>query len=172
MKKNREYEINFKSNTITVSKKLLDAATQMDTDAFGTMRRLQEMKMPIVVEAIQRKPKVPKWKYEKMEKYLDNVDNSDEWKKKYYAMKETSTHGETWSWFRKNFIRVDSKGRRITPAFTKDHKFAVPQPLPTDNNITHIGAKAAANSAKTEPKAATPAAKTELNAAVPSAKVG
>ena len=174
MKKNREYEINFESNTIIVSKKLLDAATQMGTDAFETMRRLQEMKMPIVVEAIHRKPKVHKWSYEHMEQYLNHVENGEEWKKKYDAMKETSTHGETWSWFRKNFIRVDKNGRRIMPTFTKDHRFVVPQPLPADN-ITPIKVKVAANGAKAEPNAATPAAKgakTEPKEEVPAEKVG
>ena len=159
MKKNRDYEINFATNSIIVSKRLLDGATQMNTDAFNTMCQLQEMNMPIAVETIHRKPKYPKWKYEKMEKYLDKVENADEWKKKYYSMKETSSHGETWSWFKKTFIRFDKKGRRIIPAFTKDHKFAVPQPLPTDNKVTSISAKAAANGAKTEPKVDTPASK-------------
>ena len=72
-------------------------------------------------------------------------------------MKETSTHGEVWSWFKKNFIRFDKKGRRILPIFTKDHKFIVPPVLP--DNITRIGEKAASNGAKTEPNADVPAEK-------------
>jgi len=170
MKKTMPYKINWKTNTIYVSKRLQDAANQMGTNEFDTMRRLQELNMPIEYQEIHRKPKYPKWKYEKMEMYLDKVENAEVWKKKYYALKDTSSHGEVWSWFRKTFFRFDKKGRRITPTFTNDHKFVVPQPKPTDSKITHIGAKAAANGAKTEPNADTPAAKgakTELKADTP-----
>lgn len=153
MKKTMPYKINWKTNTIYVSKRLQDAANQMGTDDFEIMRQLQDLNMPIEYQEIHRKPKYPKWKYEKMEKYLDKVENAEEWKKKYYAMKETSTHGETWSWFKKTFFRFDKKGRRITPAFTKDHRFVVPQPLPADKKVTPINAKAGANGAKTEPNA-------------------
>lgn len=163
MKKNREYEINFATNSITVSKKLLDGATQMGTDAFGTMRQLQEMKMPIAVETINRKPKVPKWSYARMDKYVEKVENADKWKAEYQTMKETSSHGETWSWFRKNFIQVDGKGRRILPTFTADGKIVVPptaKPAPA-NNLTLINQKATANGTKTEPNAGAP---TEISA--------
>jgi len=161
MKKNREYEINFATNSITVSRRLLDGATQMGTDAFETMRQLQEMDMPIVVETINRKPKNSKWSYARMEKYVEKVENADTWKAKYQTIKDTSTHGETWTWFRQNFIRVDKKGRRIPPSFTPDGKIVVPpvEKASSSNNITPISQKTPSNGAKTEPNVAIPATK-------------
>lgn len=150
------YTINWKTKTIRVSKKFQDSANQLGTDAFDTMCQLQALNMPIEYQEIHRKPKVSKWSYKRMERYVKRVENADKWEAEYFAMKETATHGEVWSWFRRNFIRVDSKGRRILPTFTADGKIRVPAPIA---NITPIAQKTTVDSAKTEPNEDTPAAK-------------
>lgn len=161
MSKTLPYKINWKTNTVYVSKRLQDGANQMGTDDFDTMRRLQELNMPIKYQEIHRKPKVPKWSYARMERYVEKLENADKWKAEYQTMKDTSSHGETWSWFRKNFIQVDGKGRRILPTFTADGKIVVPptaKPAPA-SNITPISQKATGNGAKTDQNADAPAEK-------------
>ena len=129
MKKNQNYEINFATKTITVTKKFLQDASQIGTDAFDTMRQLQELNMPIAVQEIHRKPKVAKWTYARMERYLNNVEDSAKWKADYDALKESVSHAEVWGWFKSNFIQVDKKGKRIAPKLNDDHKIIVmPKP--------------------------------------------
>lgn len=123
MKKNQNYEINFATKTITVTKKFLQDASQMGTDAFTEMIKLQELGMPIAVQEIHRKPKVAKWTYERMESFLNNVDTSKyDWMADYEALKESVSHAEVWAWFKLNFVRVDKNGKRITPTLNKEHK--------------------------------------------------
>lgn len=133
MKKNQNYEINFATNTITVTRKFLQEASQMGTDAFTQMRQLQELNMPIAVQEIHRKPKIAKWSFERMERYLKNVQDSEKWTADYTAMKESASHAEVWGWFKSNFIQVDKKGRRIAPILNENHKIIV---MPKANTST------------------------------------
>lgn len=133
MKKNQNYEINFATNTITVTRKFLQDASQMGTDAFETMRQLQELNMPIAVQEIHRKPKVAKWTFARMERYLLNVENSEKWTADYTVLKQSASHAEVWSWFKSNFIQIDEKGKRIAPKLNDNHKIIVmpkPEVLP------------------------------------------
>ena len=157
MKKSHEYEINFATNTITVTRKFLQEASQIGTDAFTKMRQLQELNMPIAVQEIHRKPKVAKWTFARMERYLLNVEDSEKWTADYTALKQSASHAEVWGWFKSNFIRVDRKGNRIAPKLTSDHKIMV---LPkAENNVTPINKKATESSANVEPNAESPAVK-------------
>ena len=133
MKKNQNDEINFATNTITVTRKFLQDASQMGTDAFETMRQLQELNMPIAVQEIHRKPKVAKWTFARMERYLLNVENSEKWTADYTVLKQSASHAEVWSWFKSNFIQIDEKGKRIAPKLNDNHKIIVmpkPEVLP------------------------------------------
>ena len=55
MKKNNQYEINFASNTIIVTKAFLEKASQMDTPEYATMTQLRALNMPISMREIHRK---------------------------------------------------------------------------------------------------------------------
>ncbi len=125
MKKNQNYDINFATKTIIVTKKFLQEASQMGTDAFTEMLQLQALNMPIAVQEIHRKPKVPKWSYERMERYLTNVEDSAKWKADYDALKESVSHAELWGWFKNIFIQVDKNGKRIMPKLNENHKIIV-----------------------------------------------
>ena len=133
MKKNQNYEINFATNTITITRKFLQEASQMGTDAFTQMRQLQELNMPIAVQEIHRKPKIAKWTFARMERYLKNVQDSEKWTADYTAMKESASHAEVWAWFKSNFIQVDEKGKRIAPKLNDNHKIIV---MPKHNVTT------------------------------------
>ncbi len=151
MKKSQNYEINFATNTITVTKKFLQDASQMGSDAFNDMRKLQELNMPIAVQEIHRKPKIAKWTYKRMERYLKNVEDGEKWIADYTALKESACHAEVWSWFKSNFIQVDKDGKRIAPKLNNNHKIVVMQNV--DNHVTPFSKKVvetADSGAKTE----------------------
>ena len=134
MKKNHEYEINFVTNTITVTKQFREEASQIGTEAFKTMKDLLSLNMTIVEREIKRKPaKVPKWSYAEMRKYLSQVEDSEKWLADFDALTKAVAHGVVWSWFKSNFNPVDKKGKRITPKMNADHKIVV---MPTSDAVT------------------------------------
>lgn len=102
MKKNQNYEINFATKTIIVTKKFLRDASQMGTEAFQTMNDLLALNMPIVEREIHRKKTGPMWSFERMEFYLNHVENGEEYWKKYEAIKGNS-RAMVWAWFKKTF---------------------------------------------------------------------
>ena len=125
MKKNHDYEINFTTNTITVTKQFREEASQLNTEAFKTMKDLLALNMTIVEREIKRKsPKVPKWSYAEMENYLKQTEDSENWLADFEALKKAVAHGVVWSWFKSNFNPVDAKGKRITPKL-RNHKIIV-----------------------------------------------
>ena len=138
MKKNHDYEINFTSKIITVTKAFLEKASQMNTPAYDTMKELLALNMTIVEREIRRKPaKVAKWSYAEMRNYLEQSENSEKWLADFEALKKAVAHGVVWSWFKSNFNPVDNKGRRITPKMNANHKIMVmPAPdAPSANEI-------------------------------------
>ena len=102
MKKNQNYEINFATNTITVTKKFLQDASQMGNEAFTQMQKLRELNMPISVREIKRKKTGAMWSFERMEFYLNHVENGAEYRKQYDALWGNS-RATVWAWFRKTF---------------------------------------------------------------------
>ena len=134
MKKSHAYEINFVTNTITVTKQFREEASQIGTTAFETMRNLLALNMTIVEREIKRKsPKVPKWSYAEMRNYLEQVENSESWLADFEALKKAVVHGVVWSWFKNNFNPVDAKGKRVTPTMNANHKIVV---MPSANART------------------------------------
>ena len=126
MKKNQNYEINFVTKTITVTKQFREEASQIGTEAFNTMKDLLALDMTIVEREIKRKsPKVPKWSYKEMRNYLEQVENSENWIADFEALKKAVAHGVVWSWFKSNFHPVDEKGKRIMPKMNANHKIIV-----------------------------------------------
>ena len=103
MKKNCQYEINFASNTITVTKVSLQAASQMDTPEFATMTQLRALNMPITVREIHRVPKERRWSEKQMETFIRNVVDSDRYMADYQKTMETYGYMKTWGWFKKTF---------------------------------------------------------------------
>ena len=139
MKKNQNYEINFATKTIIVTKKFLQEASQMGTDAFAEMLQLQALNMPIAVQEIHRKPKIAKWSCERMERYLKHVENSAKWSADYKALKESASHAELWGWFKDTIIEVDEKGYRVAPKLNDKHEIMVPEKNKKDK-VTPISA--------------------------------
>ena len=126
MKKNQNYEINFATNTIIVSKKFLAAASVMETAAYKEMLELQKLGMPIGVKEIHRgKTKEKKWTFTRMEHYLKNVTESDKWMADYKTLKEATCHPVVWNWFKSTFDILDDKKKNRVPEMNADHKIIV-----------------------------------------------
>ena len=129
MKKNADYEINFAANTITVTRKFLAAASNMDTkegSAYSQMQRLRELNMPIIVRTIHRTVKETRWPYDRMEAFLKQVENSEAYLADFKAVKSANKHsyGTVWAWFKKNFPNYAA-----IPELNDKHQFMV---LPAD----------------------------------------
>ncbi|MBR2773012.1 MAG: hypothetical protein IKD78_13570 [Bacteroidales bacterium] len=103
MKKNAQYEINFATNTITVTKRFLQASSQIGTPEFVTMEQLRELNNPISVREIHRVQKENRWGYERMEAYLKHVVDSDRYLADYTTVKDACGYMATWGWFKKTF---------------------------------------------------------------------
>lgn len=103
MKKNNQYEINFATNTIIVTKAFLEKASQLDAPEFVTMTQLRALNMPITVREIHRVPKERRWSEKQMETFIRNVVDSEHYMKEYKKTMETYGYMKTWSWFKKTF---------------------------------------------------------------------
>ena len=126
MKKNQNYEINFATKTIIVSKKFLAAASVMETAAYKEMLELQKLGMPIGVQEIHRgKAKEKKWTFTRMEHYLKNVTESDKWMADYKTLKEATCHPVVWNWFKSTFDILDDKKKNRVPEMDAAHKIIV-----------------------------------------------
>lgn len=102
MKKNQQYEINFATNTINVTKAFLQAASQTETHEFDTMMKLRELHMPITVREIRRKSD-HRWSYKRMKNYIECVENSENYLAEFQTVKKAQGYLRTWRWFKKTF---------------------------------------------------------------------
>ena len=124
MKKNAQYEINFATNTITVTKRFLAAASQIGTAEFATMAQLRALNMPIAVREIHRRQQETRWNYERIEPYLKYVVDSDRHLADFASVKKSSGYMKTWGWFKKNFPMY-----KMLPELDEHHRIMV---LPSD----------------------------------------
>lgn len=124
MKKNAQYEINFASNTIIVTKRFLAAASQIGTTEFATMSELRKLQMPITVQQIHRKQRENRWSYERMERFISMVENSDSYMADFAATENGAGYMATWAWFKKTFPKYKN-----CPELNENHRFIV---LPHD----------------------------------------
>ncbi len=119
MKKNAPYEINWTTNTITVSKRFMEASTIMGQGTYATMMELRKLNMPISVREIRRKKTGSMWSTERMEWYLDHVENSDQYKEQYMSIKGNS-RAMVWGWFKKTFPHCQK-----IPVLNKDNQYMI-----------------------------------------------
>ena len=119
MKKHADYEINFATNTITVTKRFLAAASEMGGDAYETMKKLRDLGMTICVKEIHRGPcKENRYSYKRMERFLENVEDPN-YLAEFKVRKETTSYMAVWTWFKKSFPNYQN------PEFNDNHKIMV-----------------------------------------------
>ena len=104
---NKPYSIDFTTNTITVSKKFLEQASKIGSEAFTTMMQLRQMNMTITVKTPTKKRNT-QLTYSKMEKYISLLEDANKYHAEFEAVKEESTaynapYAYVQKWFKKTF---------------------------------------------------------------------
>ena len=127
MKRSRNYEINYLNKTVTVSRKFMDAATQMDNTEFDLLTRFSNMGLRILVEGRKRRPKSPNGKlplltYKMMQDYIAMLDDTEDMQKEFESIRESAKSRKDRTqyvntWFRATFPRYDE-----VPEFDEDYR--------------------------------------------------
>ena len=107
MKKSAAYAIDFVANTVTITKKFAEAASQIGTPEFHTMIQLREMNMTIVTKAPAKK-KNTQLTYKKMQKYISCLEDAEMYQEEFKVICEESKaqpapYHYVASWFNKTF---------------------------------------------------------------------
>lgn len=107
--KNPQYKIDFLTNTITITKKFAEAASQMGNDEFTIMLELRKMGMRIQTKTVERsKEQCSHLTYIKMQNYIACVANSDCYLADFEAIRRASMgqsnpYQYVRSWFEQTF---------------------------------------------------------------------
>ena len=103
----KAYNIDFATNTITITQTFAKEASQIGTDAFKTMLELRQLGMPINIKAPAKK-KNPHLTYAKMEGYIALLEDADKYQKEFDAVYAESLtmkapYAYVSNWFKKTF---------------------------------------------------------------------
>ena len=120
MKKNAQYDINFATNTIIVTKKFREAAAIIGTPEFNTMIELRKLNMPIAERVIKRTNRKDRWSFARMEHYIRNVDNADQYMADYRTLRDAVGYMKVWGWFKETFPNY-----KETPELDSNHNIVV-----------------------------------------------
>ena len=120
MKKNANYEINFATNTITVTKKFREAASIIGTPEFNVMKELRALNMTITERIINRTCREDRWNYKRMAAYIRNVDDADRYMADFDALRDAVSYMKVWAWFKVTFPNYAK-----TPEMDDNHRIVV-----------------------------------------------
>jgi len=103
----KPYEINFVTNTITVTAAFRKAAGQIGSPEFSVMLQLRGMNMDIVEKTVPKR-KNTQITYKMMEKYIELLDEAEQYKAEFAAVKkESKSHKGQYNyvagWFKERF---------------------------------------------------------------------
>ena len=101
------YSIDFASNTVTITRKFRDAASQLNTPEFNIMKQLREMNLTILVKTPNKK-KSTALTYAKMQKFISCLDEADKYQTMFDAVCKESKgmpapYKYVVSWFHQTF---------------------------------------------------------------------
>ena len=104
---NKPYAIDFTTNTVTVTKKFLEATQMIGTPEFNTMMQIREMGMTIITKAPAKK-KNTKLTYDKMQKYINLLDEAEKYQAEFErvqieSLAYDSSYAYVLKWFKKTF---------------------------------------------------------------------
>ena len=104
---NKPYAIDFTTNTVTVTKKFLEAAQMIGTPEFNTMMQIREMGMTIITKAPAKK-KNTKLTYDKMQRYINLLDEAEKYQAEFERVQIESlaydaSYAYVLKWFKKTF---------------------------------------------------------------------
>ena len=121
----KNYEINFATNTITITQKFAKEASQIGTEAFKTMMELRQLGMTIITKAPVQKKKNSNLTYAKMERYIslleDEAFSSMPWEERSWQMSDlygidvSDRTLRNWAsyLFRGEFLMKDKENRTV-----------------------------------------------------------
>ena len=113
---NKPYAIDFTTNTVTVTKKFLEAASMIGTTEFNTMMKIREMGMTIITKTPAKK-KNTKLTYDKMKKYISLLDEAEKYQAEFAAVLNESkaydaSYAYVLNWFKKTFPNYGKQPER------------------------------------------------------------
>lgn len=127
MKRSRMYEVNYLNKTVTVTRKFMDAATQINSDEFDLLTQFSDMGLRVLVESRKRHPKpkdgkLPLLTYKMMQDYIAMLDDAEDMQKEFESVRESSKSRKDRTqyvntWFRTTFPRYDE-----VPEFDEDYR--------------------------------------------------
>lgn len=112
---NKPYAIDFTTNTVTVTKKFLEAASMIGTTEFNTMMQLRQMNLTIVIKApVKKKTKLT---YDKMKKYIALLDEAEKYQIEFeVVLNESKAYDASYAyvlkWFKKTFPNYGKQPER------------------------------------------------------------
>ena len=112
---NKPYAIDFTTNTVTVTKKFLEAASMIGTTEFNTMMQLRQMNLTIVTKAPAKKK--AKLTYDKMKKYIALLDEAEKYQTEFdVVLNESKAYDASYAyvlkWFKKTFPNYGKQPER------------------------------------------------------------
>ena len=113
---NKPYAIDFTTNTVTVTKKFLEAASMIGTTEFNTMMQLRQMNLTIVTKAPVKK-KNAKLTYDKMKKYITLLDEAEKYQTEFdVVLNESKAYDASYAyvlkWFKATFPNYGKQPER------------------------------------------------------------
>lgn len=117
MKRTHSYEINMLQKTVTVTRKFMENATQLNSNEFELLSRFEEMGLKIIVQnrkkAKMLEGKLPLLTYQMMEAYIAMLDDAEEMMQEFKALKTASAKRpdrvvHVNKWFRSQFPNYDA----------------------------------------------------------------
>ena len=103
MKKNAQYEINFDTNTIVVTRQFLNAAKQIGTPEFRIMMELRDLNMDITERVIRRTHREDRWSYERMMRFIRCTTDGESYMEDFNTLRTASNYMKVWAWFKETF---------------------------------------------------------------------
>ena len=102
------YEINYITNTITVSKKFLEQASTLGGDTYDTMEKLRALGMPILLERSKKRKAPARLTYQKMRHYISCLADSQTYLAQFEATRNASRGNQdpyryVLNWFEETF---------------------------------------------------------------------
>ena len=103
----KNYEINFATNTITITQKFAQEASQIGTESFKTMMELLQLGMTIITKTPAKK-KNTSLTYAKMETYISLLEDAEKYQAEFKAVCAESLamkvpYVYVSNWFKKTF---------------------------------------------------------------------
>lgn len=127
MKRSRMYEVNYLNKTVTVTRKFMDAATQINSDEFDLLTQFSDMGLRVLVEGRKRRPKpkngkLPLLTFKMMQDYIAMLDDAEDMQKEFESIRESSKSRKDRTQYVNNWFRATFPHYDAVPEFDEDYR--------------------------------------------------